>query len=142
MSEGEGGQKCQKLYDVIYEQPPNVVLLVLATAVTPDRDENVSPTDALIKCEPVPLLYDYHHVEMWDTANPDKGDRTKGGKVQDTYHLDVGEPRWVSNENDKSEHDDYKELQQFHVDGVGDGGEVGHVNWVLEKLFFSVAKVN
>ena len=124
------------MHDVI-EQPPNVVLLVLATAVTPDRDENVSsPTDALIKCEPLPLLYDYHHVQMWDTANPDKGDRAKGGKVSDTYHLDVGEPRWVTNENDKPDQDDYKELHQFHVDGVGDGGEVGQINWVLEKFVF------
>ena len=100
---------------------------MLATPVTPERDENASPSDAQIKCEPLPLLYDYHHVEMWDTANSDKVDRAKGGKVQDTYHLDVGEPRWVSNENGKSDHDDYdkipgEELHQFHVDGVGDDG--------------------
>ncbi len=99
---------------------------------TPDRDENTSPSDAQIKCEPiqVPLSYEYHHVEMWDT-DPDKVDRVKGGKVQDTFHLEVGESPWVSNENAKSVHEDYnkipsEELHQFHDDGVGDGCEVGN----------------
>ena len=114
----------------------------MSDCVTPQqqeqRDENVSPSDADIKCEPIPtsLAYEFSHPELWD-ENSDK--RSKIDKVPSYHHPEDVEPNWVL--TNKSDHDFNKisghDLHQFDVDRVGPGEVCTQFN----KKYLQVEKI-